>query len=166
MVWIMDYGLWGLETKSLHTNLGNPKMYGLVESTGYVGCGLWESWLYLTSWPGTYVYFAGLFWCCVHSCCPWAVSHRIWCHWQHWHGPMLKFLLYMWLDLLHFYYVSHAVSHFVSHNVSHIYFIRSSLYQHIPHMVIVLESCCHHYSILLMTSSDTIIVSYCTMITP
>ena len=73
---------------------------------------------------------------------------------------------YMWLDLLHFYYVSHAISHFVSHNVSHIYFIRSSLYQHIPHMVIVLESCCHHYSILLMTSSDTIIVSYCTMITP
>ena len=42
----MDYGVLGLETKFLHTNSGNPKMYGLVESMGYVGYGLWEGWLY------------------------------------------------------------------------------------------------------------------------
>ena len=70
---------------------------------------------------------------------------------------VLKFY-YVWPDLLHLYYISHAVSH--------IYFIRSLLYQHIPYMVIVLDSWCHYSSILLMTSSDTIIVSYCTMITP
>ena len=38
----MGYGILGLETKFLHTNLGNPKMYELVESMGYVGYGLWE----------------------------------------------------------------------------------------------------------------------------
>ena len=44
----MGYGLWGLETKSLQTNSGNPKMYGFVESMGYDRYRLWESRLYTT----------------------------------------------------------------------------------------------------------------------
>ena len=47
--------------------------------------------------------------------------------WKLYNAHILLNFYYMWLDLLHFNYVSH--------DVSHIYSIRSSLYQHIPYMV-------------------------------
>ena len=33
----MGYGVWGIYTNLLQTDLGNEKNYGLLESMGYVG---------------------------------------------------------------------------------------------------------------------------------
>jgi len=42
----MGYGVWGIYTILLQTNSGNEKIYGLLESMGYIGYVLGGSRLY------------------------------------------------------------------------------------------------------------------------
>ena len=74
----------------------------------------------------------------------------------------------MWLDLLHFYYVSHAVSHSVSHNVSHFWLTCQS---HIFHSLFIISAYTLYgkcsrlmMSSLFYSSNDIIWHHYCVLL--